>query len=322
MSTNTFEPELVHDSYCSFCRMSHHKVGPLVEGADSVLICGSCANLVGSIIEQEKQRHRRASAPAVMLDQIHADLLRYFPGQRTAIRSLTTAVSRHCRWGDGTWHPGTVETDTRNILLVGSSDTAQLLAARAVADLFDLPFARTDSASLQSGRDPAHVMSELCHQLLDAANFDMQAAERGIVYIGNIDQRARKQRETSAILPSDWGSLGDDLLKIVDREKALVVEPHRLDTTNILFICGGRFHALPEIVAGRLGISLGSSLAEPEPCLHATRIEDLISIGMPRPLAECFSIVVPLGPIPDEVLVQILASAELRSLFKRKSVSG
>jgi ATP-dependent Clp protease ATP-binding subunit ClpX len=316
MSEKHPKPDREREAVCSFCRKSYRDVGPLVEGHDDVFICAECAELCASVIKQEQRRRQPARAPSAFLNEIQSKLTRCLPGQSEAIQRLTTAVDHHCCRRVRNENTGTADVDKRNFLLVGPDHLTQLFIARALADLFELPFARTDIDAFRSSDAQGQTWPEVLLQLLDSANFDLEAAQWGIVYVAGIDRSAKSRRDATSPEHDDYGAIADSLLKLLKRTKTdVIVRTLQFDTSNILFICGGRLDGLAEIVAGRLPISLGPSLSEWQDCLQKTSASDLISAGMPPELAECFPVVVPLAPIGEEQLGQILSRVELKTLW-------
>jgi ATP-dependent Clp protease ATP-binding subunit ClpX len=213
------QPMKNRESVCSFCRKSYQEVGPLVEGSDGVYICGECAELCQGIIEQEKRRRDPDPPPASGPEALRAALDRIVAGQDEAKAALTRAVARR--------HDG-----AGRVLFTGPSPGARLLLARALAHVLEAPFAAADPAGLAPAPPGAEGIPPLLKDLLFACDFDIQQAQRGVLYVDGVDGRDTQE----ALLRLWQGAFGDS-------------ERLGLDARRILFVCGGTFAGLSDAVA-------------------------------------------------------------------------
>jgi ATP-dependent Clp protease ATP-binding subunit ClpX len=284
-------------SICSFCRKNYREVGPLVEGPGDVYICGECIELCQSIIDQEKRRRRRGteagSAPPLPTgDEVLRRLCAFIPGQEEASRSLAEAVCAHFECLSRTPQAGATAGGNA-FLLVGPSQSSKLLVVRALAHIFDVPFASGDITTLTADSPACRDTNALLYKLLIASEFDIEAAQRGIIYVDGIDR------------PEFYPSLAHALDRTADFGLPAELQTHgfRLDLGCVLFVCGGRFTGLGEMIAARG--------RHPEQPLLAT---DLVAWGMPSDLVQRFRLLVALRPLIDDVLVRLLSTVPLESV--------
>ncbi len=262
---------------CSFCRKGYGDVGPLVEGPGGVYICGECVELCQSIVEQEKLRRRRAEAgvsPAPTIESFREKLDRLVPGQGEAKAALVAAAFHRAE--------GSYRYPQSPVLLVGPTRSGKLLLARALAYTFEVPFAEGDLQSLQrTGNEPA---VPLLYQLLRAADFDLEVAQRGVVYVDGADQRATQER----------------LLQLWDGPVAEFVDSRlTVDVTRILFVCGAEFAELDEAVTGT-----GRHRGQP------VTGEALAALGMLPPFFARLRAVAPVTPTDEPTLARIVACVD------------
>ena len=268
------------NAYCSFCRKSYRDVGPLVEGPGDVYICGECIELCQSIIDQEK---RRRGVPKTLFTDIPSPrtikekLDQYVIGQDRAKKVLSVAVHNHYkRLSLGDEGHGDVEVDKSNILLIGPTGSGKTLLARTLARILDVPFAIGDATTLTEAGYVGEDVENLLLKLLHAADFDIEAAQRGIIYIDEIDKigktsqnvshHPRRLRRRRAAGPAQDARRHRRQRPPQGGRKHPEQQYIQVDTTNILFICGGTFVGLDNIIARRVGrktIGFGSQPGAP-----------------------------------------------------------
>ena len=338
--------------HCSFCGKSRDQVRRLIAGPGSVYICDECIELCREIIEEESsgatpQPAAKDSIPDAVPSprEIHEHLDSYVVGQDPAKKVLSVAVYNHYKRINNASDDQDVELEKSNILLAGPTGVGKTLLARTLARYLDVPFSVADATALTEAGYVGEDVENILLHLIQAADFDIQKAERGIIYIDEIDKVARKSDNPSITRDVSGEGVQQALLKIIEGCVANVPpqggrkHPHQdflqIDTSNILFICGGAFEGLENNIERRLKrdqVSLGfraeRSIRGPKRTdqllAHVTH-DDLLEYGLIPEFIGRLSLVVALSSLDQEDLVRILTepkNALVRQFERYFSMDG
>jgi len=321
------------EGYCSFCRRGQDEVNRLIAGPDSAYICDECVRLCNEILAEEapdspEEEFFLETIPSPK--EIYDRLNEYVVGQDDAKRVLSVAVYNHYKRINAGAQTDDVELEKSNILLIGPTGCGKTLLAQTLAKILDVPFAIADATALTEAGYVGEDVENILLRLIQAADYNLARAEKGIIYIDELDKKARKTGDNPSITRDVSGEgVQQALLKIIEGTVANVPpqggrkHPHQefiqLDTTNILFVCGGTFGGLENIVAervgtqGRVGFLKGEAAKlQREEEKRVARLlkqvtpDDLMRFGMIPEIVGRLPVITVVDPLTKEDMIGIL----------------